>query len=127
MKVKRNTVAKTTILKLITQSDVALSHLEIHKLTVGVCDRVTIYRVLDRLVIEDLVHKIATPEGTIKYASCNHKHKNHTHTHNHIHFNCEKCLSVTCLENVEPVFTVPKDYLIKEVNFTLSGFCPNCV
>ena len=127
MKIKRNTVAKTTILQLLTQSEVALSHLEIQKMTVGVCDRVTIYRVLERLIIEDLIHKIATREGTIKYASCNHKHKSDAHTHNHIHFNCEKCMSVTCLENVEPIFTIPNTYLIKDVNFTISGFCPNCV
>lgn len=126
MKTSRNTPSKTAILDLITNSEVALSHIEIQNILNGLCDRVTIYRILDRLVTDDLVHKIATPEGTVKYASCNHKHENHAHTHNHIHFNCEKCLSVTCLDNIEPTFNIPKNYQVNEVNFTLTGICPNC-
>jgi Fur family transcriptional regulator, ferric uptake regulator len=129
MKITRSTTAKTAILELITKSKVALSHIEIQNLINGLCDRVTIYRVLDRLVNEDVIHKIAMPDGTIKYASCNHKQENEkqTHSHNHIHFNCQKCFSVTCLDNVEPIFNIPKDYKVKEVNFTLTGFCPNCI
>ena len=127
MKTTRNTPSKTAILDLITHSDVALSHIEIHNTLDGLCDRVTIYRVLDRLATDDLIHKIVTPEGTIKYASCNHREENHLHTHNHIHFNCEKCLSVTCLDNIEPSFNIPKDYKVNEVNFTLTGICPNCI
>jgi len=127
MKVKRNTVARTTILELITKSKVALSQPEIQKIVIGLCDRVTIYRVLERLVKEDLIHKIVTPDGIVKFARCSHDNENHIHTHNHIHFNCEKCLAVTCLENIEPIFNLPKNYITKEVNFTLSGFCPNCI
>jgi Fur family ferric uptake transcriptional regulator len=127
MKTTRNTTAKTAILDLITQSEVALSHIEIQKLTDGLCDRVTIYRVLDRLVSEDVIHKIATPDGTVKYASCHHNHDEKGHIHNHIHFSCEKCHSVTCLDSIQPVFTAPEQYLVKEINFTLSGLCPKCL
>ncbi len=128
MKTTRNTTSKTAILELITNSEVALSHIEIQNILNGLCDRVTIYRVLDRLVNEDLVHKIATPDGTVKYASCNHKYENHSHSHHHhVHFNCEKCLAVTCLDNVEPVFKIPENYKVKEMNFTLTGLCPNCI
>ena len=132
MKIIRNTTAKTTILNLISASQVALSHIEIQNLINGICDRVTIYRILDRLVNEDLIHKIATPDGTVKYAHCNHKHNSHgneseqNHNHNHIHFNCTKCLAVTCLDNVIPNFSISEDYIIKEFNFTLTGLCPNC-
>ncbi|WP_026714190.1 Fur family transcriptional regulator [Flavobacterium daejeonense] len=125
MKTTRNTIAKAAILELITHSEVALSHAEIQKLTGDLCDRVTIYRVLDRLVNEDVIHKIATTDGTVKYASCSHSHENHSH--NHVHFSCEKCKSVTCLENVVPMFKLPDNYLIKGVNFTLTGLCPNCI
>jgi Fur family ferric uptake transcriptional regulator len=125
MKTVRNTTAKSVILDLITKSDVALSHAEIQTLTDGICDRVTIYRVLERLMNEDLIHKSVNLEGTIKYASCSDCHG--THSHNHVHFSCEKCHSVTCLEDVEPAFKMPKNYQINEVNFTLTGLCPNCI
>lgn len=126
MKNTRNTTAKSAVLELIKNSQVALSHSEIQKLSGDLCDRVTIYRILDRLVTEDVIHKIATPDGTVKYASCHHNHDNHQHTHNHVHFSCEKCLSVTCLDSVEPSYKIPDNYLVKEVNFTLSGLCPSC-
>ena len=128
MKTTRNTTAKSAILELIKNSDVALSHIEIQKLIGDLCDRVTIYRVLNRLVKEDVIHKIATPDGTVKYAPCHHHHlDNHIHSHNHVHFSCEKCLSVTCLDSVEPSFKIPDHYVVKEVNFTLSGLCPKCI
>ena len=127
MKTTRNTTAKSAILELIKTSEVALSHAEIQKLTGDLCDRVTIYRILDRLITEDVIHRIATPEGILKYASCHHNHDNHQHTHNHVHFSCEKCHSVTCLDSVNPSYTIPKYYLIKQVNFTISGLCPDCI
>jgi len=124
MKITRNTVAKTEIKKLIHSSDVALSHTEIQAALNDLCDRVTIYRVLDRLVEEGSVHRIVNVDGVIKYAECHDCEKQHHH--NHVHFSCEKCKSVTCLEDVEPTFKLPKQYQVKEVNFTLSGLCPKC-
>lgn len=125
MKTSRNTASKAAILELLTVSKVALSHSEIQKIIGDLCDRVTIYRILDRLVNEDVIHKIATPDGAVKYASCHHDLNNHAH--NHIHFSCEKCLLVTCLDSVEPSYKIPINYLVNEVNFTLSGLCPNCI
>lgn len=127
MKTTRNTTAKSAILELLKNSKEALSHAEIQKLTVDLCDRVTIYRVLDRLVTEDVIHKIATPDGTLKYAACQHNHNNKHHVHNHVHFSCEKCLSVTCLDAVEPIYTISDNYVVKDMNFTLSGLCPKCL
>jgi Fur family ferric uptake transcriptional regulator len=127
MKNTRNTTAKSAILELIQNSKVALSHTEIQKLNADLCDRVTIYRILDRLVNEDVIHKIATPDGTVKYASCHHTNDEHQHIHNHVHFSCEKCHSVTCLDSVEPSYKIPDNYVVKEVHFTLSGLCPDCI
>ncbi|WP_199120089.1 Fur family transcriptional regulator [Pedobacter sp. ASV28] len=125
MKITRNTIAKTEIRNLINSSKVALSHAEIQQALNNICDRVTIYRVLDRLVEEGLVHKIVNVDGVIKYAEC-HECAGEHHHHNHIHFSCQKCKSVTCLEDVEPFFNLPKQYKVMEMNFTLSGLCPQC-
>jgi Fur family ferric uptake transcriptional regulator len=127
LKTTRNTTAKTAIFELITNSEVALSQIEVQRLVGELCDRVTIYRILDRLVTEDVIHKIATPDGTVKYAACNHSHSSHSHHHNHVHFSCEKCKSVTCLDAVEPSFELPDNYLVKQCNFSLAGLCPKCI
>ena len=123
MKQSRNTTAKTTILNLLKETHTALSHAEILALTHDVCDRVTIYRVLERLVNEDNAHKVVTSDGTIKYAACNHKEY---HSHDHVHFNCEKCNITTCIEMVKPEVNLSTDYTIKSYNFMVTGICPKC-
>lgn len=124
MKSTRNTNAKTHIQEIISNSQVALSHAEIQTLINGLCDRVTIYRVLERLVDEGLAHKVVNIDGIVKYAGCH--SCSVKHNHNHVHFSCQKCKSVTCLDDVEPTFKLPKKYKVTEMNFTLSGLCPQC-
>jgi Fur family ferric uptake transcriptional regulator len=124
MKTARNTTAKTEIQELIASSSVALSHSEIQRSLEGLCDRVTIYRVLERLLEEGFIHKIVNVDGVVKYAGCH--SCSAKHSHNHIHFSCQKCKSVTCLDDVEPSFKLPKNYKVSEMNFTLSGLCPQC-
>lgn len=123
MKSNRNTVAKTTIFDVLKKSKIALSHSEIQSKTNGICDRVTIYRVLERLYLEEKVHKTVGIDGVIKYAVCHH---DTNHNHYHIHFNCEKCLRTICLENVSPEIKLPDEYFVKDVNFTIVGLCPSC-
>lgn len=125
MKVSRNTVAKKEIADLLQRSEKAVSHAEIMQELNGLCDRVTIYRVLDRLVDEGAVHKVVNIDGVVRYAAC--QHCTTKHIHNHLHFNCEKCKTVSCLEGVEPVYKLPKNYLVNDANFMLSGTCPNCI
>lgn len=126
MKKSRNTAAKSKILGIINDSKTALSHSEIHEVLSDFCDRVTIYRVLERLIEENAIHKIVTGEGGIKYAAC-HECSSVEHHHNHVHFSCDQCSSVTCIEEVEPSFKLPQNYKVREVNFIVSGICPNCV
>lgn len=124
MKKTRNTLARTTILEVINHSETALSHAEIHSKVGDLCDRVTVYRVLDRLINEKLVHKIINVDMVVKYAGCHNCGK--WHHHNHLHFCCEKCHQVTCLDQIIPSYKLPGTYKVREVNFTLSGLCPTC-
>lgn len=120
----RKTKAKTKIRELIVSSSVALSQSEIQNSLGGLCDRVTIYRVLDRLVAEGEVHKIVNIDGSTKYANCQSCVSDHHH--NHIHFSCQQCKSVTCLDDIQPLYQLPSTYKVKDVNFTISGLCPKC-
>ena len=126
MKSIRNTVAKNEIHKLIASSAKALSQAELQAATKGLCDRVTIYRILDRLTEEGLIHKVLNVDGVMKYAGCAGTCTGQ-HKHDHIHFSCRKCNSLTCLPGVEPAYKLPAAYTVMDANFTLSGICPNCV
>lgn len=116
---------KQTILELVGKSESALSHNELLHSLGDTMNRVTIYRILDKLVVDGQVHKIIDIDGVSKFASC-HVCDEHDHHHNHVHFSCTQCQSVTCLEDVIPAFTLPADYKVEEMNFTLSGVCPEC-
>ena len=124
MKKTRNTKAKTKIQELIDSSSVALSPSEIHNSLEGICDKVTIYRILQRLMEADLIHKIVDTDGSIKYASCYSCQS--VHEHDHVHFSCENCKSVTCLDDVKPKYELAKSYMVSEMNFIISGICPQC-
>ncbi|MDZ4752115.1 MAG: Fur family transcriptional regulator [Flavobacteriales bacterium] len=125
-KTPRNTIARTEILKLVNDSVSALSHADVQVAINGLCDRVTIYRVLDRLVEDGSIHRIVNVDGIVRYASCHTCEEGHHHYHDHVHFSCDKCKSVTCLEEVVPSFKLPRKYQVKEVNFTVRGLCPSC-
>jgi Fur family ferric uptake transcriptional regulator len=125
MKSARNTKAKTEIQNLILTSNVALSHAEIQKSLDGLCDRVTIYRVLERLIKEGAIHKIVNVDGVVKYAGCHSCADKNNHIH--VHFCCHNCNSVTCLEDVKPSFKLPNNYKVSEMNFIFSGLCPRCL
>lgn len=126
MKNTRNTVARTTILDLIRQSDVALSQPAVQHSLNGLCDRVTIYRVLDRLVEEGLIHKIVNVNGVVNYAACNTCSHQEQHAHQHIHFSCRICNELICLNQVIPTFQLPEGFMQEETFFTVSGVCKNC-
>lgn len=126
MKQTRNTIAKTSILNLLQKSEVALSHSEIEEALEVTVNRVTIYRILDRLIDEGVLHKIVNTDGAMKFALCHTCTVQHHHSHNHIHFSCVDCKEVTCLEGIVPEFKLPKKYEVMDVNFMVSGRCPSC-
>lgn len=115
---------KNQVKELIDNSNVALSHQEISRMLDRQCDRVTIYRALDKLMEEGFIHRIIDVDGVSKFAACHGCTKNHHHQH--VHFSCSVCHSVTCIEEIEPLFSLPKGYSLKEMNITLSGICPVC-
>ncbi|SDR00565.1 Fur family transcriptional regulator, ferric uptake regulator [Chryseobacterium soldanellicola] len=125
MKQVRNTKAKSEVLDLINNSDTALSHHIIHEKLGDLCNRVTIYRILDRLEEEGHIHKIVNIDGVVNYARCNSCQKD-LHNDNHLHFNCKKCNEVICIENVIPRIDIPKEFIVEEYNFIVSGICPKC-
>ena len=125
MSSKRNTVAKAAIKDLLSNTDQALSQGDLQGELGDLCNRVTIYRILDRLVDEGFAHRVMDVSGVARYAACSHD-CGAKHQHDHVHFSCEICGQVTCLEEVKPEFTLPKSYQVKEIQFTLKGVCGDC-
>lgn len=125
MKQVRNTQAKTEIIAIIEESDTALSHSDIQEKLDSLCNRVTIYRVLDRLEEEGKIHKFVNVDGVVNFAKCTNCAT--VHHHNHVHFNCERCKAVTCIHNAFPDIPLPTNYIIHQYNLVVSGICANCL
>lgn len=122
MKKNNNT---TKIFEIIHNSPCAISHAEISVLLKKSCNRVTVYRVLDKLYEQGKIHKIIDVTGVTKFASCD-SCETGEHHHNHLHFSCTSCNQVTCLEENEPTISLPSAYIVDSVQLTISGICPNC-
>lgn len=122
----RSTVAKQHVRDVLKQSSSALSQPEILDKSVGVCDRVTVYRILERLIQEGEIHKTVGLDGVSRYATCKQCDHDHAHHHDHVHFSCEICGEVKCLDKVIPDLKLPRGYRAKESSFMISGVCPSC-
>lgn len=122
----RNTPAKRFVIAHITKANRAISQRELQDSPDNTFDRVTLYRVLDRLVNEGILHRATDNSGLIRYALCNHDHSGEHCSHHHIHFHCGKCDKVLCLDQIIPAFSLPLGYKIQQAQFTIAGICPNC-
>lgn len=126
MSLPRNTKAKQAVLDEINRSTYALSQPELFERVKGTCDRVTVYRILDRLVAENKIHRIVNVDGTLNYAACTQCDTHNMHAHDHLHFSCIECKKIECLSEQSVQVQLPSHYQIKELFLTISGICPTC-
>jgi len=89
-------------------------------------DRVTLYRTLETLLNEGIIHKAFQESNTIYYAICGSQCSKHQHHHDHIHFKCLKCDTVTC-EHLDSAVTISiPGYEIDHVSINIKGTCKRC-
>lgn len=135
----RPTKARLAVLKTITESSSALSHAEILEHLAGLkeFDRVTIYRVLDWLTENQLVHKISGENRAWKFQLSQPKFSASDQTerkvigqdaHHHAHLHCIHCGKISCLHDVKPRFNqeILKHYQITQIKINLKGVCDDC-
>ena len=87
-------------------------------------DRSTIYRTLDKLLLQNVINKMTSPDGETIYSLQGAKTCDH---HTHPHLKCSVCGAVECLPSY------PHGYLnelaasgVSEVNVVLNGICKSC-
>lgn len=121
----RLTSARVQILRILLNSDRALSHSDVEA-RLGrnySIDRVTVYRVLDWLTQEGLGHKLTDTERVWRFnASLNGKGGNHPH------FTCTCCGSTVCLDKARAPRTprLPPGFVSRSVEALVQGLCNEC-
>jgi Fur family transcriptional regulator, ferric uptake regulator len=121
---RRNTTSKEAVLSVLTASKKAMSQDSIVKKMEVNADRATIYRILNRFVEDEIIHKIVADDGKQYFAvcvSCDEK----TIPDNHFHFRCTKCETIECLPSLVE-FKIPEKYIVEQINCILIGVCKDC-
>ena len=126
----RNTNARVTktrvkVLDFLMAQSRSLTHHEIQQALSqdSDIDSVTLYRVLEWLTENELVHRIAGADQVWRFrAGAGH------HLHEHAHFQCTHCEEVTCFTDVPLPRTIklPSGFQSQEMDFLIKGTCPHC-
>ena len=125
----RNTNARVTttrvkVLDFLLAQNESLTHHDIQqRLAKDAIDSVTLYRVLDWLTENGLVHRIAGTDQVWRFSAGGREH-----AHEHAHFQCTKCDKLTCFTELKlpQQIALPDGFHSQEMDFLIKGICPHC-
>lgn len=120
----RLTRPRTRVLMFLLEQEQPLTHHEIQARLPGEpLDTVTLYRVLEWLTSNGIVHRIAGADQVWRFGTGAGRQD-----HDHAHFQCTSCDSVTCF-NDTPLprrVKMPEGFTSQEVDLLIKGICPRC-
>jgi len=133
----RVTDVRIKTLQAFLMNSYALGQPDLERLLGSDFDRVTLYRTLNTLVDNGLLHKVPDNGTVLKYAICHHEccstavmdSHNHLHQHSddHVHFKCNKCDMTMCLPDTNlPKLALPDGFKFTDVQVLIAGLCDNC-
>lgn len=125
MGVTRQTKQVKTLLDIFNTENNAISVADLVKKLSGQMNKTTVYRILDRLMEDGIVHSFIGKNGLKWYARCQGCSCD-AHFDVHPHFQCKVCGEVSCLTSS---FKIPevKGYKVDAVNLLLVGTCSDCL
>jgi Fur family ferric uptake transcriptional regulator len=123
----RVTRQRVLVLDFLLSQEKSLTHHEIQahltKKLHEELDSVTLYRVLEWLTENELIHRIAGADQVWRFsAGAGH------HAHEHAHFQCTTCEQVTCFTDLAlpRKIKLPDGFQTQEIDFLIKGTCANC-
>lgn len=142
----KSTVPRLEVTAVLARNQHPLTHQDVLKQLPDNFDRVTLYRVLDWLLQNKVIHRIAgedrawrfqlnlndiktTESINSSYSKSRLQTKNKMfEQHSHAHFQCGSCGKVFCLDDVYPKLSndLPKDFIVKSIELSIKGKCANC-
>lgn len=118
------TPARVRVLQYLLAADTAMSHQDLQHAAQAAghaFDKVTLYRVLDWLIAQGLVHSVTGHDRVRRYSPL------HTHA-SHAHFECGQCGRLFCLDETPSLAApaVPPGFVTDHLDVTLHGRCADC-
>lgn len=120
----RLTKPRARVLAFLLEQSKPLTHHEIqHALEGDTLDAVTLYRVLEWLTEQGLLHRIAGADQVWRFNAGAGQHG-----HRHAHFQCTRCAAITCFTDIglPEKIVLPPGYVSDEIDFLIKGTCPLC-
>jgi len=124
MGVIRKTKAVEVLLKEFNTNSVAISAKALIEQLGDTFNKTTIYRVLDKLEDDGILHSFLGKEGLKWYAKCN-GCTSTEHKDVHPHFQCLSCGRVDCLTFTVPLPKIP-NRKIEVLQLLIQGRCEEC-
>ena len=125
MGVIRKTKSVATILTYFNDGHKAISVVDLVERLSSEMNKTTVYRVLDRLEDEGLIHSFTGTNGLTWYAKC-HDCSTHNHRDVHPHFECKDCGKVECLD-VSIQLPQMNNRHVETADVFLTGQCVDCL
>lgn len=132
---RRSSTGRIRVLAALLSQQQAMTHHDVQACLTGELqmDRVTLYRTLEWLTRNGLVHKMAGDDRVWRFRA----NTTGNDSHQHAHFRCTRCTRLICLDNLEtgtdphlPLLTplaLPEGYRPDRVDLTVHGLCAECV
>ncbi len=124
MGIIRKTKAVTTVLQIFEAKNEAKSVVHLIELVKDKMNKTTVYRILDRLEQDGVIHSFNGKDGLKWYAKCQGCSASN-HLDKHPHFQCTECDKVECL-SVEIKIPSIKNHKVESTDILLMGQCDVC-
>lgn len=124
MGITRQTKQVKTLINIFDNKKTAISVVDLVKSLASEMNKTTVYRILDKLMDDGIVHSFIGKGGLKWYAKCQ-DCSCETHNDVHPHFQCKKCGEVKCLSTK---FALPpiSGYKIESASLLIIGKCIVC-
>lgn len=125
MGVIRKTKSVQTLLDIFKKNKNAISVVQLIDLLQQQMNKTTIYRILERMESDGVVHSFMDKDGLKWYATCHSCSSTH-HSDIHPHFQCQDCGKVDCLSVKMKIPSIPNRKIIFS-QMLLIGTCEKCL
>jgi len=125
MAVLRKTKSVSTLMAQFDSQTKAISAISLVDQLGSTMNKTTVYRTLDRLEDEGLIHSFLDKDGIKCYAKCQDCEKD-DHQHAHPHFQCVSCGKIDCLEEEISLPKIPNRQIIHS-QILIQGNCEDCI
>lgn len=123
----RNTKSVKTLLHIFKQNnnDFAITVVDLVEQLKKEMNKTTVYRILQRLEDNGVVHSFTGKDGLKWYAKCK-GCSSESHEDIHPHFQCKVCGKTKCISMDIPMPSISK-HKVDTVEFLLIGQCEDCL